>query len=86
MPKPVVQALVLGEPAVTAQIEFVALMFKSCSEAANVIVPLEQGNANAVSAQLVRSRQSSGTGAENDDLLGSGYLTSPMRRYPVTAL
>ena len=48
MSKPVVQALVLGEPAVTAQIEFIALMFESCSEAANVIVPLEQGNANSV--------------------------------------
>ena len=78
MPKPVIQTLVLGEPAVTAQIEFIALVFESCGEAANVIVPLEQGNVNSVRTQLVSSRQSSGTGAENDDLLGAGYLTSPL--------
>ena len=48
MSKPVVQALVLGEPAVTAQIEFIAVVFESCSEATNVIVALEQSNANSV--------------------------------------
>jgi hypothetical protein len=48
MSKPVVQALVLGEPAVTAQIEFISRMFERCSEATNVIVALEQSNPNSV--------------------------------------
>ena len=86
MPKPVVQALVLREPAVTTQIKFVALVFERCGESANVSVPLEHGNANSVRTQLVGSRQSSRACAENDDLLGTGYWTSPLRRYRVTAL
>ena len=86
MSKPVVQALVLGEPAVTAQIEFIALMFERCSEATNVIVALEQSNANSVRTELVSSCQSGGACAENDDVLWAGYLTTPLQRYRVTAL
>jgi hypothetical protein len=77
MPKPIIQALILGEPAVAAQIEFVAVMSERSSQPANVIVPFEHGNPNPARTQLVSSRQSSRACAENDDSFIIGYLISP---------
>jgi hypothetical protein len=86
IPKPVVQALVFGEPAMSAQVELVSVVFECCGQPANVVVALEHSDANSVRAQLVSCGQSSRACAENDDVFGTGYLTSPFRRYLVTTL
>jgi hypothetical protein len=53
-------------------------VFECCGEPANVIVPLEHSNANSVRAQLVSCSKSSRACAENENLFGTGYLTSPL--------
>jgi hypothetical protein len=61
-------------------------VFECCGKPANVSVPLKHGNANSIRAQLMSCSKSRGACAENDDVFGTSYLTSPLWRDLATAL
>jgi hypothetical protein len=63
---------------VTAEVELKASIRKSCGQAANIAIPLENRDMRSVRAQLVSCGQARGAAAEDDDVLWVCYFGCPV--------